>query len=120
MENLVFEIADVTNLQYKNNSFDVVIISNTLHILQNPEKVLDEIKRVLKVDGILISPTFTHGKMKPRKKLLAAIMQKITGFKAVNAWSKEEFIKFLENNSYRIIRVKSLKASFPLTYVECK
>lgn len=58
--------------------------------------------------------------MKPRKKLLAAIMQKITGFKAVNAWSKEEFIKFLENNSYRIIRVKSLKASFPLTYVECK
>ena len=38
----------------------MVIVSNALHIIPQPEKALQEIKRVLKDDGVLIAPTFTH------------------------------------------------------------
>ena len=38
----------------------VVIASNALHIVPQPEKALAEIHRVLKDDGVLIAPTFTH------------------------------------------------------------
>lgn len=38
----------------------LVIVSNALHILPKPEKALTEIRRVLKEDGVLIAPTFTH------------------------------------------------------------
>ena len=31
-----------------------------LHIVPQPENALQEIKRVLKEDGVLIAPTFTH------------------------------------------------------------
>ena len=47
-------------LPYADESFDVVIVSNALHIVPQPEKALQEIKRVLKDDGVLIAPTFTH------------------------------------------------------------
>ena len=38
----------------------MVIVSNALHIVPQPEKALAEIHRVLRDDGVLIAPTFTH------------------------------------------------------------
>ena len=51
-------------LPFEKNSFDVVIISNALHIIPNPEKVLSEIARVLKTGGLLIAPNFVHENLK--------------------------------------------------------
>ena len=57
---LHFSVQDMFRLPYADKSFDVVIVSNALHIVPQPEKALQEIKRVLKDDGVLIAPTFTH------------------------------------------------------------
>lgn len=57
---LHFSVQDMFRLPYADKSFDVVIVSNALHIVPQPEKALAEIKRVLTDDGILIAPTFTH------------------------------------------------------------
>ena len=57
---LHFSVQDMFRLPYAEASFDVVIVSNALHIVPQPEKVLAEIRRVLKDDGVLIAPTFTH------------------------------------------------------------
>ena len=57
---LHFSVQDMFRLPYAEESFDVVIVSNALHIVPQPEKALQEIKRVLKDDGVLIAPTFTH------------------------------------------------------------
>lgn len=53
-------VQDMFNLPYADKSFDVVIVSNALHIVPEPEKALREIRRVLRDDGVLIAPTFTH------------------------------------------------------------
>ena len=58
---LHFSVRDMFCLPYADKSFDVVIVSNALHIVPQPEKALAEIRRVLKDDGVLIAPTFTHG-----------------------------------------------------------
>ena len=57
---LHFSVQDMFRLPYAEESFDVVIVSNALHIVPQPEKALAEIRRVLKDDGTLIAPTFTH------------------------------------------------------------
>lgn len=57
---LHFSVQDMFCLPYADKSFDVVIVSNALHIVPQPEKALAEIHRVLKEDGVLIAPTFTH------------------------------------------------------------
>lgn len=48
---LHFSVQDMFSLPYSSKSFDVVIVSNALHIVPQPEKSLREIKRVLKDDG---------------------------------------------------------------------
>ena len=57
---LHFSVQNMFRLPYANQSFNVVIVSNALHIVPQPEKALQEIKRVLKDGGVLIAPTFTH------------------------------------------------------------
>ena len=43
VDNLIFEVADATDLPYENHSFDVVLIANALHVMPEPEKALKEI-----------------------------------------------------------------------------
>lgn len=54
------KIGDSENLPYKDSKFDVVICNASFHHYIHPKKVLNEIKRVLKPNGILIlgDPTF--------------------------------------------------------------
>ena len=116
--NICFEIADACALQYEEALFDVVIISNALHIIPEPEKVISEIRRVLKPGGILIAPTFVHGKMNAPAKMLSKIMS-LAGFRTENKWTGETYAAFLRNNGCKIKRQIMLDASFPLAYMEC-
>lgn len=50
----IFLCSDVEQLPFKNNSFDKVFCMNLLHHLENPQKALEEAKRVLKVGGNLL------------------------------------------------------------------
>ena len=58
---LHFSVEDLFCLPYGEDSFDVVIAANVLHVIPEPERALREIGRVLNGDGTLIVPTFTHG-----------------------------------------------------------
>lgn len=115
---LHFSVQDMFSLPYGDCSFDVAIVSNALHIVPRPEKALAEIFRVLKDDGILIAPTFTHAENSLRGKIKAFFM-KLVGFPLQSKWSEKEYLSFLENNGWKIKKSKVLKASFPLTYAEC-
>ncbi len=51
-ENLKFEIEDAMNLKYKNGSYDIVICSQVYEHVSNPQKLMNEIYRVLKPGGV--------------------------------------------------------------------
>ena len=115
---LHFSVQDMFRLPYANQSFDVVIVSNALHIVPQPEKALQEIKRVLKDDGTLIAPTFTHAGNSFSGKVKAFFM-KLAGFPFHSKWTTEEYLRFLRQNGWAVRKSTVLKASFPLTYAEC-
>ena len=115
---LHFSVQDMFRLPYANQSFDVVIVSNALHIVPQPEKALQEIKRVLKDDGVLIAPTFTHAGNSFFGKVRAFFM-KLAGFPLHSKWTSEEYLSFLRQNGWAVRKSVILKASFPLTYAEC-
>lgn len=117
-KNICFEIANACALQYEKALFDVVIISNALHIIPHPEKVIAEIQRVLKPGGMLIAPTFVHGKMNAPAKMLSKMMS-LVGFRTENKWTVDTYAAFLRNNGCKIKRQIMLDASFPLAYMEC-
>ena len=115
---LHFSVQDMFRLPYANKSFDVVIVSNALHIVPRPEKALIEIKRVLKDDGVLIAPTFTHAGNSFSGKVKAFFM-KLAGFPLHSRWTSEEYLCFLRQDGWAVRKSAVLKASFPLTYAEC-
>ena len=115
---LHFSVQDMFRLPYANGSFDAVIVSNALHIVPQPEKALREIGRVLKDDGVLIAPTFTHAGNSFSGKVRAFFM-KLAGFPLHSRWTSEEYLTFLQQNGWTVRKSVVLKASFPLTYTEC-
>ena len=115
---LHFSAQDMFHLPYANQSFDVVIVSNALHIVPQPEKALAEIRRVLKDDGVLIAPTFTHAGNSFSGKVKAFFM-KLAGFPLRSKWTSEEYLRFLRQNGWTVRKSVVLKAFFPLTYAEC-
>lgn len=116
-ENLSFEVADATSLRFEDNSFDVVVIANALHIIPNPEKALAEIRRVLKDDGLLIAPNYllnVSGIKNLWKKILNLI-----GIRFAHEWTANEFKAFLESNGWSIKMDRVIEGRIDLVYVEC-
>ena len=119
-ENVRFSVADATELPFEDNFFDAVIISNALHIMPHPEGVLENIKRVLKPNGILIAPTFSHGHLPKSSWNLSVFILKAIGFETYSKWTPEEYVAFMEQNEFRVGKWRVLKAAFPLVYLEAR
>jgi ubiquinone/menaquinone biosynthesis C-methylase UbiE len=116
-ENLSFEVADATSLRFADNSFDVVVIANALHIIPNPEKALEEIRRVLKDGGLLIAPNFffrEDGKKNLWQKFLSLV-----GIRFAHEWTEKEYKAFLESNGWKIKMDRVIEGRIDLIYVEC-
>ena len=116
---LHFSVQDMFRLPYADKPFDVVIVSNALHIVPRPEKALAEIHRILRDDGVLIAPTFTHAENSFFGNSKAFLL-KLAGFPLHSKWTSEEYLCFLQQNGWTVRKSVVLKASFPLIYAECE
>ncbi|MFH1005765.1 MAG: class I SAM-dependent methyltransferase [Bacteroidota bacterium] len=116
VKNIDFQIRDSYNLTFPDKSFDVVIASNLLHLLYEPEKPIKEVKRVLKDNGIFIAPTFCVGE-NMKSMIIATIAGLLSGFKIVNKWSISDFKNMLSDNGYIIYKAVRIDGKFPLAYI---
>ena len=71
VDNIQFEVQDSYKLTFPARSFDVAIASNILHLLYEPTKALEEVKRVLKEDGIFIAPNILCGRNLERQDIVS-------------------------------------------------
>lgn len=115
--NVKFAVADATNLRYADHSFDAVVIANALHIMPEPAKALQEIKRVLNKGGILIAPTFTRENIK--SKLLERIME-LVGFKTYSRWTHNAYLDFMQSQGFNIEYERVIEGhNFPISFLVC-
>jgi len=119
IRNIDYQVQDSYNLAFPDKSFDVVIASNLLHLLYEPEKPLAEVMRVMKDDGIFIAPTFCVGE-NLRSKVITTVAGIISGFKIINNWSIREFKIMLLNNGFKIIKDVRIDGRFPFVYIVLK
>jgi ubiquinone/menaquinone biosynthesis C-methylase UbiE len=116
--NVRFSVEDATDLSYRVSSFDAAIISNALHIMPDPAKVLSNISRVLKPKGLLIAPTYSHGHLRDSTWNLNAKFLKLLGFETYSRWKPEEYADFIRQNGFQVEGWQVLRAAFPLVYLE--
>lgn len=103
--NLKIIQGDIYSLPYKKNSFDLVICTEVLEHLTNPEDALDELKRVSK-KYLLISvpnePYFTFQRIIRGKNLLHFGAHP----EHIQHWTSGGFKKFLKKNRLKIKKVR--------------
>lgn len=116
---LHYSVQDAMNLPYAAESFDAVVITNALHIMPDPEKVLCEIHRVLKKDGLLIAPTFVHGEgfgFRLRTKIM-----ELGGFKTYHKWNAKAFVNFISAHDFAVNEDVLMGSNIaPLCYLEAE
>ena len=116
--NVRFSVEDATALSFPDRAFDAVVISNALHIMPEPERVLANIKRVLKPGGILIVPNFSHGHLRASSWNLSVLILRLVGFETYSKWSPEEYVEFIGRQGFCVKNWSLMKAAFPLVYLE--
>ncbi len=89
-------------LNYPDNYFGTIIISDVLEHTKKPQKILHECKRLLKNNGKIIITIPNSGNL---FYLLGIWKQDvITGNKHVNFWTKSTFIDFLKKCNLNVIQ----------------
>jgi ubiquinone/menaquinone biosynthesis C-methylase UbiE len=116
IKNIDFQIQDSYSLTFSDKSFDIVIASNLFHILYEPEKPINEVKRVLRDNGIFIAPTICAGES-TKTKVIATVVGAVSGFKVVNKWSINDFKTMLINNGFIIEKTVTIDGRFPVAYI---
>lgn len=91
-DNLDFVVGDAESLSFEDDSFDLVVSFETIEHLQNPQKFLEEIKRVLKNDGHLLISTPNYDVSKNQNPY------------HLKEYTKEEFERILEG-CFKKVRV---------------
>ena len=115
ISNITFEVGDSCNLAFEDGTFDVVIASNVLHLLFDPEKSLSEIRRVLKPGGFAILPTFCHAD-NLQSQIISGFMS-LFSFRARNKWTTKSFESFVRNNDFKIVKSEIIVGKIPLLYL---
>ncbi len=118
INNIGFIVQDGYSLDFQDNKFDVCIISNALHVVPEPERMLKEAKRVLKPQGVLITATYCHAE-NFKTKFISWLLT-FTGFKAYRKFTSRSFIDLIEASGFSIMKSHVLKGNFPLIYVAAR
>ena len=116
IKNIEFQVQDSYKLNFPDKSFDIVIASNLLHLLYEPDKPINEVKRVLKDNGSFIAPTICAGE-NTKSRIIAGITGSLSGFRVVNKWSISEFKTMLTNSGFSINKIVIANGRFPLAYI---
>lgn len=111
-DNIEFAARNIFDLQEPDDTYDVVIAGNVLHLLTNPQGAVKEMYRVLKPGGRLLLPTFTN---KNSTRLLIGIYKKL-GFDPAANYSPSEYKKMLEDCGLGRVRTKLIKGLVPCCY----
>lgn len=116
ISNIEFAERDIFSLPDADETFDVVIAANVLHLVDDPENAVRELMRVLKKGGRLLVPTFiTTNKNGSPMKLIK--LYGIFGFKPAVHFTPESYLQMLRGcNTGGRLRMKVIDGLIPSAY----
>ena len=107
--NVEIRSANILDLPFPDELFDVVIAANVIHLLDDPYKALSELDRVCRPDGKLIIPTYVN---KDKAKALDKTIDK-AGADFKQDFTYESYRTFFAGAGYTKIRTRLINGRVP-------
>lgn len=98
-ENVKFEQGNILQIDYPDESFDVVVAANVIHLLDEPYQALQELDRVCKKGGRLIIPTYINQTEKGTTNHVSGAIDK-AGADFKREFTMQTYQKFFEEADY--------------------
>ena len=115
LNNVSFEKRNIFHLGGDDNTYDVVMAGNVLHLLKNPENAVREMCRVVKPGGRLLLPTFVLKNKSRLSERLINIYKKL-GFSPSRDYSPKSYVQMLKDCDVGEVKAKLIKGTVPCCY----
>ena len=102
IDNVTFEAASADGLDVPDDSIDAVMGHNLLHLLENKERVIADVHRVLKTGGIFVTSTACIGDMMFLFRLIVPVGRSLRLFPLVKVFTVAELKQSLEAAGFEI------------------
>lgn len=119
--NASFMNVDINALPFDDESFDVAVAANVIHLLDDPEKALAELDRVCVPGGRLIIPTYVNRETTGRTSGFAAVVGK-AGADFKRQFTLRSYREFFEDLGYRDEEYTLIIGRVPcaIAFLHCK
>lgn len=94
-ENVRFCYADIMNLEFADARFDKAVAANVIHLLNEPEKALRELMRVVKPGGTILIPTYISKEANSSARITKIFNKMGANFR--NEFDIDSYRKFFES-----------------------
>jgi ubiquinone/menaquinone biosynthesis C-methylase UbiE len=124
--------ADALSLPFPDNSFDVVLIMTFLANIENPDPLLEEIKRILNPKSFVLGSVFSEDALSERLKMYETISDVIesvdqkTGVVRFNSeksvdtfsrqYSKEEIESLFERHGFGLVDIQKVSIGYNFVF----
>jgi ubiquinone/menaquinone biosynthesis C-methylase UbiE len=107
--NVSFYVASASKLPFGDNSFDVIVSANAFHYFDEPNRVLKEMKRILKSEGKLIILDWCRDYLFCK---ICDLLLKIFDPAYKHCYTQAEFHHFLETADFKICCADKIRFDF--------
>ncbi len=110
--NVEFDVRDIFNLKDDDETYDVVMAGNVLHLLNEPQEAVKELWRVTKRGGKLLLPTYINCN---NHSFIMKIYKKL-GFNPAADYNEQTYGKMLVNCHLGKVKMLTIKGIIPCCY----
>ncbi len=106
--------ASILELPFQDDRFDVVVAANVIHLLDEPEKAISELKRVCKPGGKIILPTYINKEKK--NAVIVAKLLSVFGVKFKRQFSLASYKAFVASHGILEVQYSVVEGRMPCAF----
>jgi len=106
--------ASILELPFQDDRFDVVVAANVIHLLDEPEKAISELKRVCKPGGKIILPTYINNEKK--NAVIAAKVLSVFGVNFKRQFSLASYKEFIASHGIAQVEYTVVEGHMPCAF----
>ena len=114
-ENIRFEARNIFELIDEDETYDIVMAGNVLHLLTDPQAAVKELARVTKKGGLLILPTYTNIRDSAAIKLYKRL-----GFRQEQSFTPTSYKAMLEGCGVGKVKARLIEGMVPCCFAVIK